>query len=247
MKYGTYFLLILILFVYSCKKAEDRTCWKSSGKEVYKLINLDSLSFKGFELQSNIDYEFIKDTSNYVVIQSYKNIINNIDIQTKDSIVVLKDFNKCNFLRNYNKRTKIKLHYKNISVISIKNNGNVKSTTPITSNIIHIYSHSANGKIDISVNTNSLVVKLINGTLNGKIYGNATNANIFHFGYSKIYLEELDVQNMYIENKSDSDVFIKSYNNLIIKLLSLGNIYYKGNPNINIIENKYGSDVINNN
>lgn len=240
-------ITFLVLIFTNCKKKDERTCWKGSGNLISKTINLDSLSFKALELNGGMDYNLIPDSSNYIIIHSYENLINHYTHSITDSSLVIDDLNKCNFLRDFDKKTIIDIHFKPINVINIKGKGKVINSSPISNDVIHIYSHSSNGEIDLNVNTTSLVVKLINGTLTGSIKGNATSAQIFHFGYSKINFESLITDYLNISNKSDSDTYVNCNTELNAELLSFGNIYYKGTPSIEIVENTLGSELINNN
>lgn len=62
----------LILFIsisiilFSCKKAEDRTCWKSAGDETKLEVSLES--FDKLFLREHIVYELVQDSLNKLVI-----------------------------------------------------------------------------------------------------------------------------------------------------------------------------------
>lgn len=241
-------IIVLSLILISCKKAEDRTCWKANGDVTITEINLNHLSYKGIKVFDNIDVNLIADTTDFMVINSYENRINHFTYLVVDNLLELRDESNCHFLRNTDKKTTIDIHYSNISIISLKGTGLITSKSPIVNNdYLHIHSHNCNGEIDIEVNTSSLQVKLVNGTLNGQIIGRAINAEIFHFGYSNVNFEELLIDNLNITNKSDADVYVTSNSTLAVELLSLGDIYYKGNPTTEILTNSKGSKLINNN
>lgn len=246
MKILFYITSFAILFA-NCKKQEERTCWKGSGDTVVRTTNLDSLSFNGLELKGGMNYNLIQDSSNYIVINSYENMIDHYSFDVTDSSLVIEDHNKCNFLRDYDKTTEIEIHFTSLRTLNIKGKGKVTNSSPISNEIIHIYSHNANGEIDLNINASSLVIKLINGTLTGSIKGNATSAQVFHFGYSKINFENLYTDYLYIANKSDSDTFVNCSISLVAELLSFGDIYYRGTPSTEIIENTLDSKLIENN
>ncbi len=240
-------ITVLIFFILGCKKPHERTCWKGNGDETSHTVDLNHLVFSGIEFHDDMDYILIPDSTNYLTISSYKNRIEHFNYYLEDSLLVIEDQSKCDFLRDFDKKTQIEVHYKNISVLNIKGDGTVTTSSPITNDIIHIYAHTANGELDINVDANSFLVKLINGTLTGKIGGKVESAHLFHFGYSKINFEGLDVDHLRVSNKSDSDVFVKSKFTLAVELLSLGDIYYKGNPTTEVIKNTMGSQLIENN
>lgn len=237
----------LLFLLFGCKKPEDRTCIKSTGEAASKTIALTGLNFNGISTNNDLNINLIPDSVNFLTIHSYQNTINQITFQVEDTLLVLKDESKCGFLRNNYKRTTIDVHYNSISVLSINGNGKISAHAPISNQIVHIYSQSSNGEIDLSVNAASLVVKLVNGTLNGQLKGTANNANIFHFGYSNVNFEQLNVDHLSVTNKSDANLYVLANLSLAVELFSLGNIYYKGNPTTEVLANTMGSKLINNN
>lgn len=242
------FVFIGFLFILlGCKKPENRTCWKGSGKSVSQHIDLEHLNFKGFSIYNDINVNLILDSVNFFQITSYNNKVNQLTYEVVDSLLEIRDKSKCDFLRNNEKETTIDIHYTKLSVLSLNGNGKISSSSPISNEILHIYSHSSNGEIDLEVNAASFIVKFVNGTLNGNIKGSANNANLFHFGYSNVNFEELIVDNLRVTNKSDANLYVSSTSSLSVELLSLGNIYYKGNPTTEIVINTMDSKLINNN
>jgi hypothetical protein len=244
-----YLIIFLILFTssYSCKKQNERTCIKGSGNKTSKVIDLNPISFKGISIFNNLNINLIPDSINYASISSFKNTIDLISFEVVDSLLEIRDGNKCNFLRDFEKQTTIDFHYKKITVLSLNGNGNINTLAPIENDVVHVYSLSSNSNIDIEVKALSFVAKLVNGTLSGTISGSGKNSNIFHSGHSNINFEELEVENLRFTNKSDADLYIKSTTSLFAELLSIGNIYYKGNPSIEVTKNRFGSKIVNNN
>lgn len=239
--------LFLVFYLISCKKANERSCLKNAGEPTTKKIELKEFSFEGFSIFDNINITLISDTVDYALITSYENKIDFISFEQVDSLIEIRDLNKCNILRKHNKQTSIELHYKSLTVLSLNGNGKITSLSPIENEVVHIYALSSNSDINLEVNAASYIMKLVNGTLSGIIKGEVENSNIFHSGISNVNFEELKVENLRLTNKSDADVYLGKTNSLSLDLLSLGNIYYKGNPTIAVLENRFGSEIVNNN
>lgn len=238
--------ILIVLFI-GCKKPNERTCIKNSGTETIKLVDLSDFPLEGFSIFNNINVSLIQDTANFAVISSFENIVDLITFEMVDSLVEIRDLNKCSFLRDYDKQTNITIHYDTISVLSLNGNGKITTLAPIENDIVHIYALSSNSHINIEVKAISFIAKLVNGTLSGTIKGKGDNSNIFHAGHSNINFEELIAQNLRLTNKSDANVYLNTSNTLFLELLSLGKIYYKGTPTIEVFKNRFESDIVNNN
>jgi len=239
-----FYLFLIVVTLTTCKKKEERICWKGSGDIAQKIIYFDSTTTKGFAIYDGLNIRLIKDSVSYLEITSYKNLIHHIKVKKEDSLLALSDENKCNFLRQYEKQTQIDVHYTSLSVLNLKGKGTIETTSPISSEILHIYANTCNSTVNLDVMANSLVVKTVNGTISGAISGIAQSANIYHYGYSKLNFVDLKVNHLFLENKSNSDVSVYAIQQLILDLKSIGTIYYKGNPNIIITNNKRNSKVI---
>ncbi len=242
-----YLIIFLFVFISSCKKQNERTCIKGSGNHTNKVVDLNQLSFKGISVFNNLNVNLIPDSIDYASITSFENTIDLISFEVVDSLLEIRDGNKCNFLRSFDKQSTIDFHYKQLTVLSLNGNGNIRTLAPIENDVVHVYSLSSNSDIDLEIKALSFIVKLVNGTLSGTISGSGKNSNIFHSGHSNIDFEDLEVENLSFTNKSDADVYIKSTTTLFAELLSIGDIYYKGNPTIQITKNRFGSEIVNNN
>lgn len=112
MKLKISFILALLLVV-SCKKKEDRTCWKVAGDQI--TINRDLEDFNQLFLGPHLDYVLIQDSMNYIEIEGAENLVNLVESTIEDGLLSITNKNRCNFLRSYKtKMLKVKIHFSNI-------------------------------------------------------------------------------------------------------------------------------------
>ena len=104
-----YIIGLFIVFV-SCKKAENRSCFKFVGNEKTKEVDINE--FYKLKLYEHIKFELVQDTVNKVVLVGGENLINVININVSDNTLTITNDNKCNFLRNYDKVVKAEIHFK---------------------------------------------------------------------------------------------------------------------------------------
>lgn len=118
-------LAIASLLVTSCKKAEDRTCFKSTGKETELAIPLPD--FDKLFLREHIEFVMIQDSTDQLVIKGGENLVKHITWNIdQDKVLEIKNKNKCSFLRKLNKRVMVEIHFTNMSNIHFE------GTEPLT-------------------------------------------------------------------------------------------------------------------
>ncbi len=64
---------MLLIFVSSCKKSENRTCWKTAGKMADTVIYVND--FSKLTLNENMSFELVQDSLNKIEIIGGKNLI----------------------------------------------------------------------------------------------------------------------------------------------------------------------------
>jgi hypothetical protein len=98
-----------LLMLASCKKAEDRRCFKSAGEPGTKTIVLPA--FDRLFLHEHIEYLLIQDSTDRVVITGGEHLLNFIDCAVTDGLLEITNKNKCAFLRSYKKKIKVEIHF----------------------------------------------------------------------------------------------------------------------------------------
>lgn len=108
------FLIPVIVF-FSCKKAEDRNCMKAAGKQTSLTIALPD--FSKLHVGPKIEVVLVQDIENKIVIHGRDNLINHISYDMDDEgFLNLKNNNKCDFLRSYEKnKIKAEIHFVNLN------------------------------------------------------------------------------------------------------------------------------------
>lgn len=110
MKPLLYILLPIVLFL-SCKKAEERECMKSAGKQTSLEIALPD--FTKLRVGPKIEVVLIQDSENKLVIHGRNNLIKHIsyDMDAEGFLRLLNN-NRCDFLRSFEKnKVKVEVHF----------------------------------------------------------------------------------------------------------------------------------------
>jgi hypothetical protein len=134
---------------YSCRKPEDRTCWKFTGKEVTVEYPLDD--FHLMTLHSHMAFELIQDSLNKIEITGGENLVNLIDFSVKDGMLEIKNRNKCSFLRNAKKELLVRIHLTKIQNIHYEGSEYLKSVGQIKSDYFTLQIRDGAGPVSLNL------------------------------------------------------------------------------------------------
>jgi hypothetical protein len=223
-------LCILILCLSACKHADERSCFKSSGKLITKTILKGDFTL--LRLHPYIEYELVKDSMNYVDIICGENLFKFIDVSVEDSTLTISNNNKCRFLRGYDKNVKAIIHVNLVSNIYFDGTENLYSNDTILANYCTIMMRDAGGNLNLKLKSKELTVYKINASGKLNLVGTAWKAH-----YENTSFNQFDVSNLKIR---DSVYFLnQGYGNMYLntdlidvfgRIEGDGNVYYNGFP-----------------
>lgn len=232
---------ILFFLIFSCKKPENRKCWKFAGDKT-ELIHYTG-SFGQLYLTEHISYVLVQDSVEYLKVIGGENMVNLVHFNVSDDKLSIENKNKCGFLRKYSKsKITVEIHFKNLYNIDYR--GSEPLTNKDTLKIDYLTLLVMDGSSSANLTVNSLIVRGVvahgfgDFTLSGKT--NYLELDVRSNGYC-------DTRNLIVKDSvtavSRTVVDIKlNANNCKLKAETemAGNIYYTGLPTaIKIL--KYGT------
>jgi hypothetical protein len=142
--------LSVIFLVFSCKKPEDRTCFKLLGPETTKEIPL--ASFDRLDLREHVEYILIQDSLDKVVLKGGRNLLNLIEASVSDGLLTIENNNRCNFLRNAKKVVVAEIHFTSLINIRFIGTEPLRSQGTIHTDYLTFYSRDGAGDVILDVN-----------------------------------------------------------------------------------------------
>lgn len=235
------FFFVLFSLLFSCKKPENRTCFKSVGSIIEKEINLGS--FDKLKLNEHLKYVLIQDSTDKIILKGGENLLNHIHFKLADNGIEITNKNKCRFLRNYSKKVIIEIHFTSLINIEIIGSETLTNNGALNLDLFSLTISDGAGSVDLkNINANVFETFLTGGngdfTLSGK-------ANFAHFivngnGFCNtnnfIAIDSLDV----ITNSS-APVKVNANNTFFrTEIKRNGDLYYIGSP-LSIKNKEYSS------
>gem|GEM_PF-3494371 len=236
------FVILLLLGIIGCEKAEDRSCFKSTGSYAERELPLDSI--RHFDFGDRIKYRIYQDNYNKMIIKGGKNLIQNIDVQNRDNVLYIENKNTCRFLRNSPDIVEVEIHYPHMKSFFMDISDSVIFMNKIKAYSLIVEMRNGGGslKADVDVHKISMVVShgAADFTLSGKadeaelkIQNNGA-ANAINFRSVYVYIYQNSTANMFINLDGSS---------ALISVDGTGNVFY-GNTAGNIEREGLGEGQI---
>lgn len=237
--FGIVFLLLL-----SCKKAEDRKCFKSTGD--YKIDTVFLPDFGGLVLLHNIEFHLVPDTINYAILKGGENLLNLVTFTPRDSSIVVANENKCNFLRTYKKHIYVEIHCKQLNRLEYRGSYPISNSDTLHAEIFNFLIDEGAGTVTLTVDANYSNAFIAGGMGDFILKGQANIATIVIKGHGYCDASQFAVKNA-LSVTNNSKGYLKCFPDgaeFNTTITSAGNIYYHGSPSSIISKTTGEGDLI---
>lgn len=225
-----YFILIAILF-FSCKKAEDRTCFKGTGDESERIIytqeDVDTLF-----LYDDIYYTLEQSNETKVVLTGGENLLSHIDVEIQNGKLTMTNNNKCRFLRSYKNKIYATVFVDSVKYIHYEGVKEMKSKDTLFSNELRVYIRDGAGSTDLTLVNGYTSVTVTHGFGDFTLRGKSLYANLYCNTNSYCDTRSFQVANdLIVKSNTVGKMLINANNSkLFATIMESGNIEYVGIP-----------------
>lgn len=116
-------VLLLLFFLFSCQKESERQCWKGVGEPLtYQQSFTD---FRFLHLHAYMQVELIQDSLNFVEWKTASNLKSFLQANVENDTLILRNKNRCHFLRYKNEKVKAIVHFTQLDQINFENSDSV--------------------------------------------------------------------------------------------------------------------------
>lgn len=240
--------IAFVVLIVSCNSENAGDCFQTSGTIIQQEIMVETFD----KILVNRDVELIlKDGAEQkVIIETGKNLFNDVEAIVVDGKLILTDNNTCNYVRNYG-ITKVYVTSPNITEIRSSTQYDIRSDGVLTYPSLRILSEDysapdsftvGNFYLEIENNTFSLV---FNNLSNAYISGTTNNLNVtFASGTSRFEGNDLEAQNISIWNRSSNDMILNPIQKITGKISGTGDVICVNRPTLVYVEEQYRGRLI---
>lgn len=221
----------LLLLASGCEKDHMFDFIKSTGKEI-TLQRTVTGNFNRIQLEDGLDLVITSGTSYNISITGGENLLPGITSEIKDSTLTLRNENKYNWVRSYDKRITAHVSLPVLTYLDYRSTGTVSCTDTIKSDSIFISSYEGSGFINLNINTRLSHLSIITGSVDMNISGFSGVNFIYSGGYGFFNCDHLNTVFTFMQTSSPNDCYINVSHHFEYEILNIGNIYFRGNPDI---------------
>jgi len=213
-----------------------------TGDIINKIIPLGS--FTQLDLGPYIQYELIQDTANFIEISAGKNLMNFISSEIETGNLVIKNNNKCRFLRYKKEKVTAKIHFTTLNSIFYHGSELLfsKDTLDFSSSDLTIDANETSGSINLKLKAKTIYLNNSNGTPDIELSGSCDFFTIDISANGTFSAKNLFVNDsIYLHYASSLYSELQSANcKLKAELSGIGDVGYFGIPSL-ILTNYYNS------
>ena len=172
-------------------------------------------------------------------------MIDFVETEISGKELLIRNKNKCDFLRSFDKNISLELHIKTFNMLLYNGNGDITLFDTLNTDVFSFESNDGAGSIKLLVNaTETIDISVIGGFIDLNLFGKGKNLNLYSSGTGWIYTQNYLCEYASVENRSTGDCLVNASKELKCFIRNSGNIKYIGNPVISLEENSGNGRVI---
>lgn len=240
--------IVLVVLLISCNGENALDCFQTAGSIIQQEVTVNTFE----KILVNRDVELIvkKGPEQKVIIETGKNLINDVEAVVVDGKLILTDNNSCNFVRKYG-ITKVYVTSPNITEIRSSTQYDISSDGVLTYPSLTVLSEDFNapdsftvGNFKLEIDNSSLRV-VFNNLSNCYVSGKTENLNVtFAAGDSRFEGRSLIAQKVTIWNRGSNDMIVNPQQELKGTISATGNVIAVHHPPVVNVEEQYTGRLI---
>lgn len=237
--------LILMIGLFSCKKAQERSCFKGKGEEITTEVVIDT-NIDSLILHDDIYYTLIPGKKSKVVLTGGENLLSFIDIYVEDGKLTIQNKNKCKFLRSLKNKIYASIYVDSITYIEYYGSRGLQNKDTLHSGELRLVITDGAGEVDLTLKNGYTSATVTYGVGNFILHGQTSIAYFNCSGNS--YCDTRDfkiIQEVSVNSNTQANMLVNAGNTHLIAVIRQdGNIEYVGNPNDKILNRKGKGELI---
>jgi hypothetical protein len=235
-------ITVLLALLFSCKKPENRTCWKFAGET--KTISIPVGDFTALFLKGHLSYSLVQDSTDKLVITGGENLIGHVNWTNDNGLLTLENGNKCNFLRNPKNLIHVEIHCTNVANIRFEGTEPLVGLGTLKSDYFVLFIRDGAGPVTLDLESLVVNADIAHGWGEYHLSGTTKTARIAVRSNGFCSVDQLQItDSVYVGSESQGDITLNANGIPMAGYIKAGgNIRYKGTPSaISVIKTGGGN------
>lgn len=219
----------MILVFTGCKKAEDRKCFKSAGDLVSESREVDF--FTAIDLSDQVNLFIKQGTEQSVEVECGENLMNFIATEVHDNTLMIRDNNKCAFLRSYENKVNVTVTVTRFEAMTYSGWGNVETLDSLDLTDFTYDQWTGSGVVDFKIRQSDATVwNLHTGTGDLVLGGAGESIYVYSACNGFIDARNFTCERAHANTLGTNDFHVRCLSELNAEIYHIGNVYLYGNP-----------------
>ena len=225
---NVYCIIAVVLLLQGCEKDDFCNCTKSEGSMVSETRTLPAFEF--IDMDNNVDIELTPDTITYAVLTCGKNLADGIETEVSGNTLFVRNKNRCNWLRDFDNKFTLNVHFNKLSHIGNYGSGNLTCTDTLRMDNLVVESWNGMGTLSFIFNGGDLYLKIHTGAADMEASGMANLLYIYTAGNGYMRTRNLEANTVWLTTNSTGDCEVFPKNELDVNIGYNGDVFYHGSP-----------------
>ncbi|MBL7882473.1 MAG: DUF2807 domain-containing protein [Bacteroidia bacterium] len=231
-------VLFFVQLFSGCAEENMCDCIKRTGTIINESRAL--APFNRVLTEDNLNVYISHDSVQEVIVEAGENIVPLIETDVVNGTLIIRNKNRCNWTRSYDKPLNVYLKMPVIQYIINNGTAPIKSKNIISCDSIDIQTMSS-GDIDLLLNVNKINSRIF-GSGDVILTGYANEHSCDIGGTAYLYCKNLTTSYTYIHTYTIGPSEIKTTNTMVAKIDGKGDVFCYGNPvNAEVLKNGPGN------
>ncbi|GAB1307955.1 hypothetical protein KH5_06380 [Urechidicola sp. KH5] len=239
--------IVCFVLIFACNNEDASDCFQTTGTTIQNEIEV--AAFDKILIYEGVELIVKEGAEQKVVIETGRNLLNDVTAVVSNNELILTDNNSCNFFRDYN-ITKVYVTSPNITEIRNSSQFPVRSDGTLTYPNLTVYiedyfgDYLNTGDCFLSINNEELRV-ISNGNGNFYIDGNTNSLSItFAAGDSRFEGQNLRANKVFFTHKSTNDMLVYPIDIIRGSIYSYGDVIAYNQPTTVNVEELFQGKLI---
>lgn len=239
--------IVCFVLVFACDNEDASDCFQTAGTTIQNEIEV--AAFNKVLIYEGVELIVREGAEQKVVIETGRNLMNDITAEVSNNQLILKDNNSCNFFRDYN-ITKVYVTSPNITEIRNSSQFPVRSEGTLTYPNLRLLSEDYqsdylnSGDFYMTVDNDELLITA-NGISNFYIDGSTSKLTVgFFAGDSRFEGQNLMANEVVITHKSTNDMLVYPIDIIRGSIYSYGDVVAYNQPTTVNVEELFQGKLI---
>lgn len=218
----------LMLVLQACSEDDFCNCLQKAGSTVTESRQVPG--FTKIQMNNNIDLEVIPDSVDAVFVTCGSNLADGISTVVESGTLVLKNINKCNWLRSPKNKFTVRVHTKKLEYILSQGTGDIWFLDSLRTSPFLLESSNGTGDYHLLFSNDFTELKLHSGPADLYVKGAVRKIYFYNGANGYIYADEMLADTTSISTYSTGDSKVYAKDRLDVNIGYSGDVFYRGQP-----------------